>query len=162
MRARLADGGEGHSAPPTWTLGGPWQRRELMFAVPGVAVGPVGLLVSWLGARSTRNWAEQDGWIAVGTLCLAISLAAAASWVRVGLRNMRTLQRTLVRGARTHLSALSVAVAPEQADGRLVTAAGLTLFHRPDCLLVNGKSVHSIAPGTEGSGDRTACRMCLS
>ena len=163
MRAHGLDPGHEWPTPATWALNGPWQRRELLLWAPGVAVGPVGLLISWVLARGSDGWATQDGWIAVGSICLAISLAAIAGWTRAGLRNLRTLQRTLVQAARTHLVAATTvpARAAESADRGFVGVAGTTFYHRADCLLVNGKQVQPVQPELDPAADRTACRMCI-
>ncbi|HZE65765.1 MAG TPA: hypothetical protein VE081_03985, partial [Sporichthyaceae bacterium] len=139
---------------------GPWQRREATIWLTGVGLGPIGLLIGWIGCRNTSHWGDQQGWLAVAIMALVISTASIAGWFRVGLTNVRRLQHALAGVARTHLTATASAVHAERAEPDawpLVMVDGLTLYHRPDCLLVTGKSVR---PTDGATVVLDKCRMC--
>jgi len=139
---------------------GPWQRRDASVWLTGVALGPIGLLVGWIGCRNTSHWGDQQGWLALGIVALIISTASVAGWFRTGLRNVRRLQYALAGVARTHLTPTATAAHTERSEPDawpLVMVDGLTLYHRPDCLLVTGKAVR---PSDGSTAVLTECRMC--
>jgi hypothetical protein len=141
---------------------GPWQRRDALVFLTGVALGPIGLLVGWIGCHRTNHWGDQQGWLAVAILALVVSTASVAGWFRVGLLNVRRLQYALAGVARTQLTATATAVSAERREPDswpLVMVDGLTLYHRPDCLLVTGKAVR---PAEGSTAVLHECRMCAS
>jgi hypothetical protein len=141
---------------------GPWQRRDALVFLTGVTLGPIGLLIGWIGCRNTSHWGDQQGWLAVAILAVVISTAAATGWFRAGLRNVRRLQYALAGVARTHVTAAASAVQAEHSEPDswpLVMVDGLLLYHRPDCLLVTGKAVR---PSEGSTAVLTECRMCAS
>jgi len=141
---------------------GPWQRRDALVFLTGVALGPIGLLAGWIGCHQTNHWGDQQGWLAVAILALVISTASVAGWFRVGLLNVRRLQYALAGVARTQLTATATAVQAEHREPDswpLVMVDGLSLYHRPDCLLVTGKAVR---PSEGSTAVLTECRMCAS
>jgi hypothetical protein len=141
-------------------VNGPWQRRDALVFLTGVALGPIGLLVGWIGCHHTDHWGDQQGWLAVAIMSLIISTASVAGWFRAGLRNVRRLQYTLAGVARTHLTTAASAVQAERNEPDawpLVMVDGLSLYHRPDCLLVTGKAVR---PSEGSTAVLTECRMC--
>jgi hypothetical protein len=139
---------------------GPWQRRDASVWLTGVALGPIGLLVGWIGCRNTSHWGDQQGWLALAIVALIISTASVAGWFRTGLRNVRRLQYALAGVARTHLATTATVAHTERTEPDawpLVMVDGLTLYHRPDCLLVTGKAVR---PSEGATAVLTECRMC--
>ena len=144
-------------------LDGPWRRREVVWPSVRIAIGPIGILVAWYGSSDTLDWTEQSWWVAVASIALIVSLSGVAGWMKVGLRNVRHLERLMLGAARVQFAGAAVHIAADianaQRHGRasLVTVAGTTLVHRADCLLVTGKTVDAANPA---NSRHEACGMC--
>jgi hypothetical protein len=146
----------------SWVLDGPWQRREVVWPSARIAVGLIGIWVAYVGASGTLNWTDQSWWVAIGSIALIVSLSGVAGWIKVGLRNVRHLEKLMLGTARVQFAGAAAAISADarrahQADtSALVVLAGATLVHRADCLLVTGKPVQGVSssPGLE------TCGMC--
>ncbi|GAA0607653.1 hypothetical protein GCM10009547_06970 [Sporichthya brevicatena] len=144
----------------SWVLDGPWQRREVVWPSVRIGAGLLGIWVAYFGCSGTLEWTDQTVWMAVGSIALIVSLSGVAGWIRVGLRNLRHLERLMLGTARAQFAgaagAIRADVAAESRSSALVTVPGTTLVHRADCLLVAGKAV-AAAPSQAGLDQ---CGMC--
>ena len=147
----------------SWVLDGPWQRREVVWPSVRLFAGLLGIWVAYFGCSGTLDDAKQSWWLAIGGIALIVSLSGVAGWIRVGLGNLRHLERLMLGTARAQFAGAAAAISADtqrahDADSSaLVTVSGATLVHRADCLLVVGKSVHAVS-----SGDTRleTCGMC--
>jgi hypothetical protein len=102
--------------------------------------------------------------MAIGAIALIISLTGVAGWIKVGLRNLRRLERLMLGTARAQFAGAASAsrrdaLAAERSVG-LVTVSGTSLFHRGDCLLVSGKSLTTTSREAALAGRLETCGMC--
>jgi hypothetical protein len=113
-------------------------------ATQTVALGAI--IGGWFVAAGQQSSSGVWPWMALCLTGLGLSLMtnAMALW---------TLRRRIIR--RLPALTLAATAAPGRAGGELVSGDGMTLFHRPDCILVTGKHVEV----HRGEG-RQACGMC--
>jgi hypothetical protein len=112
-------------------------------ATQAVALGAI--LGGWFVGAGQHSSSDVWPWLALCLAGLGLSLTTNAL-------ALLTVRRRITR----RLPALTlVAAAPDTAGGGLVSGNGMTLFHRPDCILVAGKTVEV----HRGDG-RQPCGMC--
>jgi hypothetical protein len=151
----------------SWVLDGPWQRREVVWPSVRVIAGLIGIWVAYVGCSGTLEGEKQSWWLAIGGIALIVSLTGVAGWVRVGLRNLRHLEKLMLGTARAQFAGAAAAISADEHrahEGETTAlvalsgagAAGGTLVHRADCLLVAGKPVQTVSSGTR----LESCGMC--
>lgn len=145
-----------------WVLDGPWDRHALRLSVLRLAVGPIGLGIAWYGASGSRDWRDQQVWIAIGVFAVVIALTGVTGWLRAGLRNVRHFERLLLARAAEQVAATQVrtAVHGDASSDMVVVVTGTTQFHIPGCLLIAGKRVQHVAPAEATDARLDACGMC--
>ena len=126
---------------------GPWTRgRVAGFGAIQAGVLAV-ILAGWYTAAGQHSSSEVWPWLAV---CLTgLGLSAAANGVAFFGGHRAIMRRPLPT---IGVSQSTRAVAH---DG-LVSGAGMTMFHRPNCLLVAGKNVIA----ADRAGELEPCGMC--
>ena len=129
-------------ASSPWTVG-----RVAGFGVAqAVALGAI--VGGWFTAAGQHSSTGVWPWVAV---CMAgLSLSAVANGVA-----FFTARRAIVRRPLPAVSFTGRRPTAAVVHDGLVSGAGMTLFHRPDCILVAGKNV--LAADRGGLG---ACGMC--
>jgi hypothetical protein len=138
----------------------PWRRSYAI--VPGIlaALGVVVLIVCWVQLSDKVIWREQISWLVGACLGAGALVLGAVLWLLVGLREVRRGFRDLRRDQQSILSLDDLAPMPTaSASGaavRLVSAPGMQRAHRPDCLLLRGKSVVPVPV----FDDRPRCGVC--
>lgn len=146
-----------------WVLDGPWDRRALRLSVLRLALGPIGLFIAWYGASGSKDWKDQQVWMAIGVIALVVAITGVTGWLRTGLRNVRHFERLLLASAGEQVAATYArgVVATDASSDDVVVITGTTQFHRPECLLTAGKTVASLSPAEAAGGHLDACGMCL-
>jgi len=104
------------------------------------------ILGGWFVAAGQHTSSDVWPWLALCLTGLGLSLMTNAM-------ALFTLRRRIIR--RFPALTLAAAATSDRAGGELVSGDGMTLFHRPDCILVTGKHVEV----HRGDG-RQACGMC--
>jgi hypothetical protein len=145
----------------------PWQRRDAVLAVVIAVIGAVGVGVCWNGASKEAAFRDQIGWTVGAFLFCGVFALAGGYWVLVGFRRTRHCMAQLRIDSATVFELPEVAAAaPVELTptgplptSSLVTANGMRLAHRPDCLLARGKVVRPIPAGELDS--YPSCVMCL-
>jgi len=140
-------------------LDGPWQPAD-HFAVIGTnLIGAVATLVCWIAAARQVRWQSQLSWLD-GALTAVITVAVAdVVWLISGMHRIRARRRLVVEGA----GAAKVGEPTETTSAAgFVTSERMTLYHDPQCLLVQGKRTRPVIENEIRSADRQACRMCVS
>jgi hypothetical protein len=129
-------------APSPWTTG----RVAGFGGAQAVALGAI--LGGWFTAAGQHSSSGVWPWLGVCLAGLGLSTAANGAAFFAARRAIarRPLPRVSLTGRRPTRAAVH--------DG-LVSGAGMTLFHRPDCILVAGKNV--VAADRAGL---QACGMC--
>lgn len=150
----------------TWVLDGPWQRREVVWPSARIFAGLIGLIVAYWGCSGTLDWTKQSWWVAIGSIALIVSMTGVAGFIKVGLRNLRHLERLMLGTARAQFAGAASAISAdvrsaEQAGAAaLVTVSGANLFHRADCLLITGKAVSGVNREDALAARLETCGMC--
>ncbi|MBA3741359.1 hypothetical protein [Sporichthya sp.] len=158
------------TAGQTWrslTDVSPWVLRDHLVRAILVAVGAVGLAVSWYGCAGETYFRDQYGWLAAGTASAAIASVGLTLWVQAGMRAVRGEEKRLLtavilrrrlaldlplgqdtapRVARVRPTASSEPVIESPGVPALVSAPSMTRAHLPSCRFVRNKQV---APVTE-------------
>lgn len=138
----------------------------------GTAVGVACVIVAAVGAGRADDLRAQVRWLNVGTIGVVVLGAGNVVWYLVGRRANGALRRRVHaalaaqgRGAPIGASATSApsgeSGATASASGALVAGRGMTRFHRPDCLLVAGKTVRPATEATHHRRGRRPCGVCL-
>ena len=141
----------------------------------GVALfgGISGIVIGWFGASHTPNVFEQIPYLISGGL-LGLGLVFAGGffffsyWLTRMIRENRESRDEAARTYRTmnEMAELLAAVLREDdeepasgnGDGRLVATPEGTMYHRPDCSIVAGRTdLRRVSPG---EADMEPCRMC--
>lgn len=143
---------------PTRTL--PWSIADARAAFLPIIFGAMLLAWGWWEASGTGNLDEQTTAVVFALLAAGVVVAGSFAWVAAGRRAVR-LRREKVLGQleRHGLLGRVWAVSDAEADG-LVAVAGTTRYHRPDCLLVQGKDVEPVTADGRASAGRVPCEMC--
>lgn len=150
-----------------WVLDGPWNRSDLTALSARVLLAGVGLLVAWIGCSGTVEWTNQQAWTAGAIGALVVLLTGASAWLQCGLRNLRDAEREMLAvvqvreaGPQAPSRAPVAAASNGHPDVPFVTAEGMTLYHRPSCLLVRAKALRPVTESETQVRALTPCRMC--
>jgi hypothetical protein len=139
----------------------PWRTGDLVRAAGLAAAGLTGLSLTWYGASAQPDWADQLPWASLGVAATTIALLGLVSWLVAGLRRVHRLRREvlplLAASAAPRRSASAAAVTP--IGTALVTAPGMTRFHRPACPLAAGKPVQPVEADSAGL---VPCGVCAA
>lgn len=135
----------------------PWTPADFARLVRFEGPSLIAIVVCFVGARHTTDWGTQLYWVVGAMAAMLLAGAGWTSWLLVGSRNLRRRQRRLVelapRPEPAHVT--------EASSDRLVTAPGMTHFHRAGCLLTEGRTVTSGRREAFVKQGRTACGVCL-
>jgi hypothetical protein len=153
-----------HRAPAAAPMTSPWGLQDHVRLAQSTALGASGLLVGWYGLAQTVALSRQATFLVVGIAGLLVASGGLAAWLLAGLRSVRD-RRVRVRtatvlvaeglGART-----AVVVTTSQSEGLVATDA-MTRYHRPDCLLVEGKMTDSASASDHERSGRSSCPVCV-
>ena len=142
----------------------PWRTGDLLRATGLAAAGLTGLALTWYGASDQPDWADQLPWASLGVAATTIALLGLVSWLVAGLRRVRRLRREvlplLAASAAPRRSASGAAVTA--IGTALVTAPGMTRYHRPACPLAAGKPVQPVRPDEADGAGLVPCGVCAA
>lgn len=153
----------------SWVLDGPWEQGDLIALGGRLTVGVVGLLVAWIGCSGTLSWPAQQGWTVVGVGAVALAMTGVVMWIQAGLRTIQDAKREVFAATREWFRFDDVPAAEPMASSPpislvvgadLVTGSGMTLYHRPECLLVVGKATTGVTRCAAEAAALDACRVC--
>ncbi|MCW2586174.1 MAG: hypothetical protein JWN55_1690 [Frankiales bacterium] len=141
----------------------PWVLAEQVRLGQLLAVGLVAMLAGWYGLAGTVALSRQAGFLVVAIGGLVLSSVGLSLWLLAGLRAIR-VRRVLVReGLLVMVADLPAPVVRERAVDEptsLVASPAMTHYHRPSCLLVEGKTVAQHALAAHLQSGRTPCGVC--
>lgn len=121
---------------------GPWTPADLNRLAARGSIGLIGLLVAWFQTSEQTALRAQLPWLFAAVAASAVAGVAMSVWLTRGLRAVRAEHRALHATAPAVLPSTATDVDSEQA---WVSADGMTLVHRPQCLFVRGKDVRPVA-----------------
>ncbi|MGQ0465916.1 MAG: hypothetical protein ACT4QG_11410 [Sporichthyaceae bacterium] len=139
----------------------PWRRGETVVAGIVGGIGVLGIGWCWYQASDKVVWRDQLSWLAGAAPFASLVVLAGVCWVVVGMRRVRGGFRELAdaRAAAFALDRPEVTMtAVLAAAPGLVTAESMTRAHRPDCLLMRGKTAIEIPLVDEPQYQR--CGVC--
>jgi len=143
----------------------PWRLGDLLLLYACTVVGLLLIAVAWFGASSSVVVDSQVRWTNIGIGGLILLGAGNLSWILAGRRAVGELRRhltPLIPLPERRVAPDTEAIPPQgAADGALVSARGMTRYHRPDCVFVAGKSVQKASERTFRRRGRTPCAACL-
>jgi hypothetical protein len=133
---------------------GLWGRRDLTVLLVPYALGAVGLFVAWYGSAKEADWRDDARWLVTGTGSVALAGLGLLLWLVGGKLRIVAAERA-VRSGLIERREVRREVRTVPTEG-LVTAAGSRRYHRPSCLLMDGKT---LVAATD-LAHLTACGVC--
>ncbi len=146
----------------------PWKVSDAAIFAVCTFVGLSLVLFAWYGASGSDRMSTQVEWADAAVAGALVATAGNVLWIlsgrrAVGLRRARQTER-LERFTELAPSA-DVALATSTREipviDILVAAKGLSLYHRPDCPLVDGRHVRQFNPSSSRSLAKEPCGVCL-
>jgi hypothetical protein len=134
----------------------PWSSEQFGFLAAANALGVVLVVTGWWVVSGSGQASDQVSWMNLAILGLVIALAADV-WFLSQCRRVVRLARvtTFASPPRTARRSSS-----ELAPDRLVSAIGMTWFHRPDCDLVMAKAVEAATRDEWARLGVSECQVC--
>jgi len=125
--------------------------------IGAAAVGLALLMAAWVGASDQRDSADQMTWLNLGVAGVLVTAGVCGTWVLQGRRAVEHRLAVVLSGAdEIVLDDIAEAAGPE----RLATAARMTRYHLPDCLLLAGKAVSFETRAAHEQAGLQPCEMC--
>lgn len=136
----------------------PWSPAIHVVGILFLVSGAVLAVLSWYHVSGRETFREQAGWVVLSVAAGGLFAMAFAVWLLGGLRAVRAGQREfLAELRRERESRASARVrAGEAGAGELVTAAGMTRYHRVECRLLRNKATVPVRAGA----DLRPCGVC--
>lgn len=156
----------------------PWKTADIVAMAVLVGLGLVLLIVSWWAISGTTEFSAHLGWLAIGVGGVVVSALGMGLWLFVGRQRIAIRYTALAARARQYAVAAegtsleagrgggerhqreSQHDAASLDDGRPVANPRMSRYHRPDCLLVEGKQVKVQKRETHQRAGRRACEVC--
>ncbi len=136
---------------------GLWGRRDLTVLLVPYALGAVGLFVAWYGSAEEADWRDDARWLVTGTGSVTLAGLGLLLWLVGGKLRIVAAERAVRAGLLERRDARVEGGAPRAVPTMgVVTAAGSRRYHRPSCLLMEGKVV---VPATDLTA-LSACGVC--
>lgn len=132
---------------------GLWSRRDLVALLVLYVLGAGGLVVGWYGSAGEADWRDNATWLVTATAGLTVAGLGLLGWLVLGKLRITAAERAVRLGLLDRRAA-RYEVAPVIADV-VVTADGMRRYHRPSCLLMEGK-----VPLAAERTALTACGVC--
>ena len=150
------------AAPATPGYGAePWSRADLVGLGALSAVGGALLGLSWFGASDRLELGEQVAYLNLGVAGLLVGAVGGLSWLRSGLRSVRTRKAAVLAEIRTG-TAGSPATAAGTAPAAYVAGGAMTRYHHPNCSFVAEKAVNASTVAAHEAAGRKPCGMCVA
>jgi hypothetical protein len=151
----------------------PWGRDSGIRWVLLTPACAVAMFVAWFGVSGRGILPTQIGWLTAGIVTLMVALYVQASLVIRGRRAVGERRYRLISDAVLDIEAGVVphglahgrdrAAAPRQTEpARVLTVAGLNLYHRPECPMVDGRHGTLLLKSVADDRGMQPCGICLS
>ena len=139
----------------------PWTLSDMRTMFLTTAAGIAAVLAGWWEASGVGRVDRQIGWIVLGIVGLIVTGIGNFFWLLAGRRTV-ALRRAQVLATMESddgpLAAASERVAAAAEPSTLVAVKGSRRYHRPACLVVNGKAVHRVSDAEVAR--LQPCEMC--
>jgi hypothetical protein len=131
---------------------------DLLGLWASIVAGAVLLLVSWWGASASAEQSRQVFWIDIGVVGVIVAGVGIAAWLLTGRRAIGERRVALLP---TRAATPSAAVRPASAGKEeLVSAPGLTRYHRAGCPMVVGKATRTATDAGHRAAGLEPCGIC--
>jgi hypothetical protein len=139
----------------------PWSRADLVGFGAMTAVGGALLGLGWFGAADRLELGRQVAYLNIGVAGLLVGAAGGLSWLRSGLRSVRTRKAGVLAELRTQTAGAAPDVTVATATAAYVASDAMTRYHRPGCSFVAGKEVAASTLVAHTAAGRKPCGMCV-
>ncbi len=146
----------------------PWKVSDAAIFAVCTFVGLSLVLFAWYGASGSDRSSTQVECVDAAVAGALVATAGNVLWIlsgrrAVGLRTARQTER-LERFMELEPAAeagLAASTREKPVIDSLVAAKNLTVYHRPDCPLVDGRHVRRFNPSSSRSPAKEPCGVCL-
>lgn len=141
----------------------PWLLGDVRTLFLSTTVGMLAVDTAWWGASGTGRLDHQVTWTVVAILGVVALGVGNFFWLLAGRRAVGSRLADVLVALELHADRADAGRAVAGLDAAVaadvtVVLEGATRYHRPSCLLVQGKSM---APATEQQrDDQRRCEMC--
>lgn len=145
----------------TVTSFGPWRAGEVTRWLASMAVGLVLVVFGWYHTGGSPFVDTQLAWISLSVAGLLLAAMGNGWWLLSGIRRIRRSRSwflTNERSSHRH-DHQPPSVGIVRGSG-LVSAAGMSRYHSPDCLLVAGKATRGATRSEHERRDLEPCGVC--
>lgn len=127
-----------------------------------VAGGLAAIVLGYVGVAGTVHVGLQLPYLVSGALLglALVVLGSALLVVQVLGRQARLLRRLLEETRGAPVAEPAPAASAPSGDGVVLVARGAKRFHRPGCLLVEGKEARRLKPATAARRGLEPCEVC--
>lgn len=151
----------------------PWSTSDVRSAFVATVGGAAVLAWAWWQASSTSNthhareldalqgagMHDHASFTAAGVLAVFVIGAGSLMWVLSGHMAVRRRRRALLARLQSAPRRGAAHAAPV-GSATLVTVDGSTRYHRPSCVLVEGRAQRPVKGNGSRSGRLRRCEMC--
>jgi hypothetical protein len=138
-------------------LDGPWEVADLASLAGRVLLAAIGIFVAWEGASRSVVWNDQQAWTALGIGSLVFGLAGIVGWLRAGVVRIRDVKQEVIATIQTAPAAATRARATPTG---VTLGEGMSLYHRADCIFVEGKAIRTLSPQDAERAGAAPCVVC--
>lgn len=132
----------------------PWVPGDRLLTAAFIVVGVALIVIAWIGASDTTDWNSQLRWTALSMVGVVVACIGVGIWLFRGFSRVRAEAREVRRLLAARVARRTVRAEVVASAGR-VTVTGMAHHHRPDCLLVTGKTT---SPADEST--LAPCGVC--
>jgi hypothetical protein len=142
----------------------PWRGRTRgteTLALIALVIGAVVFVIGWIGLSGTVDFDRQTGYGMLGAFGILVAFAGLGGWLYGGMCAIRNRRTVVVRA----IAVLAELTAPAESPSgdtttHLLTADGMTHYHRSGCVFTDGKSLTSASAGAHAAAGRRPCPVC--
>ena len=135
----------------------PWPREIALVAGLGIVFAAALIIIATVLASGEAQFSHQISWVSVAITGLIVAAVCNVFFILSARQAMRA--RAMRLGGGVALDD-EQRIMPLEHDGRLVAARAMTLYHRPDCILVQAKNVRAAARSLHERRGRKPCGVC--
>ena len=127
-------------------------------------VGLVLIVAGYLVCRATAEPSRVQLATSIAAGGLVVTLAGNTVWLFGNLREVTRLRRQVLLGpvpaAPSSVAVSGAAQRPAPSASVLVSSPSMSLYHRPECLMVSGKAVKAASLASHRRAGRRPCQVC--
>ena len=134
-----------------------WRRADGVTVVGANTLAALLLVVGWWGASRALTVDRQTPWANLSVAALVVAGIGNGLWLMAGRVAVARRARSLRTGGAVHRASC---LAESRVTAQLVALPSLSLYHREDCRMVNGRATVSAAARDHAAAGRRPCGMC--